>query len=660
MKNAIFKKLIPLMLSVFITILSVIGCKSNVATVENALSSAESNNINENKIATSNQNIKTPSSKENTDKTVEGTNSSSKPKYEKNNLKSASKTSSKSADFKDNNTSDKNLSDKTVSSSKTSSKQSSSKNITSIKEKDIGGTISNFSFLKKNNPKLPFDIFCDVYSYKISATVPAGIDLTSLKPTFTYSGNFLVYNNQKVKSGETPIDFSKTVTLLLGNDTIDVEISHLDTGLPSLTVSTKNTVGINSKTEYVSCSIFAGGGDYNKYPDYSFKKGETLSVEGKIKGRGWSSWYYYPKKSYTLKLESKKSILGLPAHKEWVLAANFADRSLIRNAVASKLATMVGMETVMDVRFVDLWVDGEYVGAYQLIEKIEIGKNRVDITDFDKSLAPEQIGYIVETNGHNKAEEFLNYTNGKDTKRPSLWQKLTPEITLDPISGDMFFNSKHYGSIFNVNKPSDSKLMALSEKKRNEYLKYIYNYMDKTEAAIKSKKYSEASKYLDMTSMAKWYIVSELSMNVDSKLHCSCYMYKDAGKKMKMGPLWDFDLGFGNGMYANENHDFSTYLDNSTWFKDLLSMPEFRADVKQVWNSNKRQIELLPAFITKTGNMLYDSGIENFTVWDINEPAEHSYKGTTENISSFDEQVYYVRTFTEMRISYMNNKISNW
>lgn len=522
--------------------------------------------------------------------------------------------------------------------------------------------MKDFVLMQTVNPTLPFSVECNISGNEITALLPAGTKINSLKPEFSINGDTVTYGGMKIISGETALDFTTPLTLTVHSGSKEtvykVYIMTLNTGLPSVAINTADFKSISSKTEYKDCEVFAGGGSVSN-GDYAFGKNETIQASATVKGRGWTSWYYYPKKSYTLKFDKKQKMLGLPAHKEWVLAANFADRSLMRNAVAMELAHNVGSEAVMDVRFVDLWVNGVYAGNYQLIEKIEVSESRVNITKFDESLAPEDVGYVIETNGHNKAEgEFGTWTNGQDADRPSLWRKLNENITLDPISGDMFFDSNYYsGIIFNINKPSDSKLTVLEDQKMQGYLDYIYNYMNDLEAAIKSRSYQKASQYLDMEAMAKWYIVEELAMNTDSKLHCSCYMYKDAGGKMKMGPVWDFDLGFGNGKYANRNNAYQTYLDSSRWFADLITMPEFRSVVKNVWQQSKSKIYTLPAFINNTAKMLDKAQKVNFELWSITQPAEHTYWYTTEYVDNYNEQIEYLRNFTKDRIDYMNNKI---
>lgn len=537
--------------------------------------------------------------------------------------------------------------------------------ITEKSEKADSEFIGEFVFMQNLNGTLPFSVECYISGSRITALLPAGTHIDALRPEF--SGNFdkVWYGKTEIKSGKTVFNFTVPVEITAeknGNKkSYTIYVMTLNTGLPSMSVSIANFDDITSKTEYKKCTVFAGGGN-TSYGDYAFAKNKYINASASIKGRGWTSWYYYSKKSYTLKFEKKQQMLGLPAHTEWVLSANFADRSLIRNAVAMELSHSVGAETVMDVRFVDLWVNGTYAGNYQLIEKIEVSKSRVDITEFKENLAPDKVGYIIETNGHNKAEgEFGTWTKGQDADRPSKWQKLNDVITLDPISGDMFFNSLNYdGIIFNVNKPSDKKLLKLSKSRQLKYLKYIYDYMDDTEKAIKSQNYAKASKYLDMEAMAKWYIVEELALNTDSNLHCSCYMYKDAGGKLKMGPVWDFDLGFGNGKYLNEQAIDRNYLDGSRWFADLMAMPEFKAMVKSVWQKSKSKINNLPSFVDKTAKIIDKSQKINFELWNITQPAEHTYQRTTQEIRTFKEQIRYLNDFIRKRITHMENKIMGW
>ena len=517
------------------------------------------------------------------------------------------------------------------------------------------GDLKYLAFSVKDNASLPFDFESDFDGNDITATLPDGIDLTKLKPMFKTSTGKLYLNGKEIKSG-TAVDFSKTVKLSADKkNEYTVNLSKINTGIPSLCITTQNYEIINSKTEKKNCNMFLAGGD-TKNGNYAMPKGKIVKGKGTVKNRGWSSWYTYPKKSYTLKLKDNITMLGLPAGKEWVLAANYNDVTIIRNAVAAQMAYNMGMEFVMDIRFVDLWVNGNYNGSYQLIEKIEVDKNRVNITKFKENLAPDKVGYLLEINGHNNPEEWGKFTHGKDADRPSKWKKINNYTTYDPISGDIFFTAKKSGRIFNINKPSDSKLMKLSENKRNKYIDYIYNYLNAFENAVYSDNYTKASKYMDMTSLAKWYCINEMASNNDSQLHCSCYMYKDVGKKMKMGPLWDFDGGYGNYIYANEQNQHLPFLDKHAWFEHLLKMPQFKAEVKKVWNNARSKIGALDGEIVKLGNIVKNAQELNYALWDLTDTLGYIYP----QYYSYDEQINYMRRYVKSRTSYMDRKVVSW
>ena len=86
-------------------------------------------------------------------------------------------------------------------------------------------------------------------------------------------------------------------------------------------------------------------------------------------------------------------------------------------------------------------------------------------------------------------------------------------------------------------------------------------------------------------------------------------------------------------------------------------MPEFRSVVKEVWQQSKSKIDTLPSFINNTAKMLDKAQKVNFELWSITQPAEHTYWYTTEYVDNYNEQIEYLRKFTQDRIKYMNNKI---
>lgn len=103
-----------------------------------------------------------------------------------------------------------------------------------------------------------------------------------------------------------------------------------------------------------------------------------------IKGRGNASWEY-DKRPYNIKLDESADLLGMGKAKGWCLLANYLDTSLMRNKIIYDLAEETGIPFTMDARSLDLYINGEYKGTYLLTEKVEVDKNRLNITDLEKA-----------------------------------------------------------------------------------------------------------------------------------------------------------------------------------------------------------------------------------------------------------------------------------
>ena len=145
----------------------------------------------------------------------------------------------------------------------------------------------------------------------------------------------------------------------------------VNTGLPVVYVDTEGGKGVYSKTEYVPASLYINGA--GKY--------ETLQpVSCSIRGRGNTTWTW-PKKPYLIKLEEKASVLGMNKHKRWVLLANFMDRSLMRNLVSMKVASLTSLDWTPGCVPVEVVLNGKHQGSYLLIEQVRVDKHRVNITE---------------------------------------------------------------------------------------------------------------------------------------------------------------------------------------------------------------------------------------------------------------------------------------
>lgn len=460
-----------------------------------------------------------------------------------------------------------------------------------------------FAILNDLNPGLPFHVACYLSNTDISAVLPAGVDVSSLVVSYRFAGKELLHGDQPVISGQTALDFTQPVVLTaVAQDgtrrDIKVTIETLATGLPSVALSTENFTPIPDRTTYIPCTFYVGGGD-DKVCDYA--AAQPYLGTGQAKGRGHSSWEH-PKKGFTIKLDQKARLLGMSESDEWCLIANYEDKTLLRNYLGFYLSEQIGLEYTPKARPVDLWYNGLYWGTYNLTEKIEIEKDRVNIAKFDPSLPPDQVGYIMEFDGH--VNEVPRYQKNQ-------WQPVGIAGIYDPITNENFFPISIGQKWLTVKKPSPQNITP-------EHMDYIYEKVYEAISALQDGDYQDIEAVLDVRSFVKWYIIEELMNNTDSAMHSSVYMTLDVGGKFKMGPVWDFDRSSGNSDYWNQQGapDF-LYKSKAGWFHLLFQHKEARDILWEEWQAFYPKLADLTERIEGWGDMLYRSQHWNFVKWDI-------------------------------------------
>lgn len=113
-------------------------------------------------------------------------------------------------------------------------------------------------------------------------------------------------------------------------------------------------------------------------PDRHYSATGRLECSALIQGRGNSTWGM-PKQPFKIKLAEKHEVLGMPAKRNWVFLANYADKSLLRNALAMKTSEISGMDWTPRYRIAEVWINGQYQGVYNIFEKKEVAAHKVDI-----------------------------------------------------------------------------------------------------------------------------------------------------------------------------------------------------------------------------------------------------------------------------------------
>lgn len=390
--------------------------------------------------------------------------------------------------------------------------------------------------------------------------------------------------------------------------------------IPSLFLTAEEPDNI-LRNVYSPCTIQIDAGMAEGY-----ESTEVLTAE--IRGRGHSTWDW-PKKPYKIKLEEGASLLGLDPAREWVLIANYADESLIRNTVAFEMARSLG-----SFRFtphaipVNVYMNGVYQGVYTLGEQLEVNSSRLNI---DADLEDPDTGYLLEIGGADPLEDEkgVNYFDlpsgcGKDV------------LIKSPNSGK--WSEEHFG--------------------------FIYDYMCKADAAITSLDGYE--EYINVDSFIDWFLIHELTYNLDSCFHRSCYITKPAGGKLEMGPVWDFDLAFGNMYMDNPDYnDWATvgsynsdaYI-TETWFNHLMEDESFRSKARARWAAVRDDLmACAEQAIDDTRALIGSSADDNFTVWDTLSIANGYQPEKMATYSTYMEQVHCLRRFLTSRSKWIDEHL---
>lgn len=315
-------------------------------------------------------------------------------------------------------------------------------------------------------------------------------------------------SSSQAQQGFSSPQMQPTSSSLWNSQTSSSSVKNIplpNNGIPYVRIIATDSID----TEYVACTIeIAGNGQY-----------EDITPAGaRIRQRGNSTRLWYDKKPYRIKLDNKTSILGLPANKDWVLLANYRDQSKFMNAIAFDMARYMGSFPFVNAnRFVEVEINGDYMGMYQLTEQIERATSRVDI---------DTSGLLLS----------LDMDDG-------------PELS--PDAGNNFY-SKVYGMPVAVKYPKNISA---------ERLETIATDFATLEQAIVSADYDNVQKLMDMESFIDFILLQEITRNVELEAPRSMHLYRDDTGKYHMGPVWDFDGGFGYGW----DEDTKEYFTSQSW-----------------------------------------------------------------------------------------------
>lgn len=321
----------------------------------------------------------------------------------------------------------------------------------------------------------------------------------------------------------------------------------------------------------------------------------------------------FPKKSYGIETRDgqgaslKVGLLGMPSESDWALYAPYSDKTMLRNALTYYFGGRLGAWQPR-YRFCEVFLNGDYIGVYQLTEKIKRGQDRVDIA----KLNPDEIS------GENLTGGYIFKVDKIGDVPMTDYFYSTPSLS--------FLNARNYAFTYVYPKPVD----IVAEQK--DYLEGIlFDFQNSLNGASFKDPLIGYAKYIDVNSFVDFEIINELANNVDGYRY-STYFYKKKnsdGGKIVAGPIWDFDLSYGNVDYSQRNLSVSEWVypyfgpDESYcmhWWFRLMQDPAYVTLVKNRWTLLRRgplNNDSIGSFIDNNVAYFGNAITRNFEKWQV-------------------------------------------
>ena len=462
----------------------------------------------------------------------------------------------------------------------------------------------------------------------------------------------------------TEDDLMKWIAVIVSSGTDKAEVKMFFSELPVVYINTEGGQAITSKEKYIDAELIIQGNE-----TYNSKTTKLYNGATEIRGRGNSTWSQ-PKKPYRLKLDKKTDLLGMGKSKHWVLLANYLDESLQRNALAYNLSGSMGMEQMSTV-FVDVVLNGDFVGNYQLCENIRVDPTRVDIFDWE-TFAEDCAGVIADAEGLDKdttgdLEEYMAENMGWITSGTVTFNGTTytiadyPDIEIPDITGGYLLElDEYYDEVSKFRTESNQPIMFKNPEfvgTNKDMIGYVQNYVQAFEDAVQSDSYTAEyegetlhySELFDMDALVDYWLINEIFFNEELNKK-STYMYKDIDGLMKMGPIWDMDWSSGGEgqTYHTENWATRYYSANAqanSWYKFLIQDPWFFINAQQrYWEIRNAEVKDMLAELDRNEELLASSAAGNGKRW--------GYK------SDYSEYVNKLRTWLNTHLSWMDTQMA--
>jgi hypothetical protein len=429
------------------------------------------------------------------------------------------------------------------------------------------------------------------------------------------------------------------------------KVQFTSSNLPIFVINTNGQTIIDEQKITADLGVIYNGEGVRNYITDPFNHyNGKIGIE--IRG---SSTQMFPKKQYSVETRDLSgndldvSLLGFPAESDWIFYAPYTDKSLMRNFLAYSLARTMGKYATR-CKYFELVINNDYKGVYILLEKIKRDKNRVNI----KKIEPTDItgdavtgGYIIKIDkwtgegNDGWTSNFLPYANA--------WQRVSYQ--------------------YHIPKPED-----IVPQQKTYIQNYMFNFESKMYANNFNNPDSGYSKFVDVSSFVDMFLINEMSKNVDG-YRLSTFMYKDrnsVSNKLVMGPIWDYNLAFGNADYYEgailtgwmldylSTNQFFLQSDMAVppfWWKKIKDDTYFQNQVKTRWEYIKTKGIKFEWFNNKIDSLvvyLNESQQRNFQRW----PVLGVYVWPNAYIGqSYTDEILYLKAWIRDRLNWIDSNL---
>ncbi|MFT4602377.1 MAG: hypothetical protein ACI857_002563 [Arenicella sp.] len=416
------------------------------------------------------------------------------------------------------------------------------------------------------------------------------------------------------------------------------QVSLMDSELPILKLNTNSTPIVDDPRVTCEMEIIDNGpGQINNVNDpASFTGFITIEIRG-------STSQQYPKKNYGFSTVDPMGnnmdvpLMDMPPENDWILYGPYPDKTLIRNVMTFNIFRQMG-HYASNTRYCEMLIDGEYKGIYILMEKIKRDAGRVDVTPLDSlSISGIELtgGYVFK----------VDKTTG--TTVETFASAYNPEV------------------LFQYHDPGPDELHSVQKS-------YLQSYISDFEDVLDGPNFGDVNSgyhnLIDKESFFDFFIMEELGRTVDG-YRSSSFLYKDReniwGGKIHAGPIWDFNLSYGNADYceADQVTGWQYEFDNICpwftssvpfWWGKLLTDSTYSNGLKCRWEYLRQgplHVDSLHNFVDSVATKLEAARIRNFQQWPIIGVYVNwnGYVGST-----YQEDVDYLKWYLENRIAWMD------